>query len=179
VAFSTNTTITVYGGTDYDLANAAITSPYYSPVKAPFGFPLDPTKWTAILTDTLDRNQTSPLANSVYNLGTISLSIPLGVWDLDFQMLLDFNKASGAAAFGTCGISTSNSSFSDNALKGGSWAPDASSPRSIAQINRAKTLVLAAKTTYYVVASVNINSSNLDIRGDLATTVVRAISAYL
>jgi hypothetical protein len=44
VAYSSpNTTITVYGGTDYDLANAAITSPYYSTQKAPQGFPLNPT----------------------------------------------------------------------------------------------------------------------------------------
>ena len=43
VAYSSpNTTITVYGGTDYDLANATITNPYYSVVKAPQGFPLDP-----------------------------------------------------------------------------------------------------------------------------------------
>lgn len=34
-----NTTVTVTGGTDYSLANAAITSPFYSYVAAPQGFP--------------------------------------------------------------------------------------------------------------------------------------------
>lgn len=38
-AFSTNTTITVTGGSDYTLANAAITSPYYSYASTPQGFP--------------------------------------------------------------------------------------------------------------------------------------------
>ena len=40
------TLITVYGGTDYTLANSAITSPNYSYAKAPTGFPLSPAKWT-------------------------------------------------------------------------------------------------------------------------------------
>ena len=38
-AFSTNTTITVSGGSDYSLANAAITSPNYSYAGTPQGFP--------------------------------------------------------------------------------------------------------------------------------------------
>jgi len=38
-AFSTNTTVTVTGGITYTLANAAITSPYYSYASTPQGFP--------------------------------------------------------------------------------------------------------------------------------------------
>jgi len=37
--FSTNTTVTVTGGTDYTIANAAITSPYYSYEASPVGYP--------------------------------------------------------------------------------------------------------------------------------------------
>lgn len=36
---SPNTTVTISGGTDYTLANAAITSPKISRVRSPFGFP--------------------------------------------------------------------------------------------------------------------------------------------
>ena len=38
-SFSTNTTVTVTGGSDYSLANAAITSPLYSYMNTPQGFP--------------------------------------------------------------------------------------------------------------------------------------------
>ncbi len=38
-SFSTNTTVTVTGGSDYTLANAAITSPYYSYASNPQAFP--------------------------------------------------------------------------------------------------------------------------------------------
>lgn len=34
-----NTTLTLYAGTDYTVANAAITSPYYSKMQSPVGFP--------------------------------------------------------------------------------------------------------------------------------------------
>ncbi len=35
-----NTLVSVYGGVDYTLANAAISTPYYSTAKAPIGFPM-------------------------------------------------------------------------------------------------------------------------------------------
>lgn len=38
-AFSTNTTVTVIPSSDYTIANAAITSPYYSYAESPQGFP--------------------------------------------------------------------------------------------------------------------------------------------
>lgn len=37
--FSTDTTVTITGGSDYSLVNAAITDPYYSYVETPQGFP--------------------------------------------------------------------------------------------------------------------------------------------
>lgn len=40
-SFSTDTTITITGGTDYTLANAAITSPFYSYMATPQGFPAE------------------------------------------------------------------------------------------------------------------------------------------
>ena len=71
------TLITVYGGTDYTLAATAITLPYYSMVKAPFGFPLDPTKWTQQLVDIADRSTAGPTVSVWYNVRSISISIPI------------------------------------------------------------------------------------------------------
>ena len=45
VGYSSNTVLTLYGGTDYDLANSPIIEPYFSAAKAPFGFPLNEGKW--------------------------------------------------------------------------------------------------------------------------------------
>jgi hypothetical protein len=38
---SPNIIQTLYGGTNYDLANSPIIEPYFSSTKAPFGFPLN------------------------------------------------------------------------------------------------------------------------------------------
>jgi len=46
---SPNTTITVTGGSDYSLANATITSPFYSKAESPQGFPLF-FNWTTTVT---------------------------------------------------------------------------------------------------------------------------------
>jgi hypothetical protein len=45
-----NTTITLFGGTQYTLANSAISSPWYSAQKAPIGFPTRPDYWTITTT---------------------------------------------------------------------------------------------------------------------------------
>lgn len=58
-AFSTNTTITVTGGSDYSLANAAITSPFYSYMSSPQGWPV----WF---------NYTPTVANFTTGNGTIT-----------------------------------------------------------------------------------------------------------
>lgn len=176
---SGTTTVTIYGGTDYTLANAAISANNYSRVKGPAGFPLDPTKWTEKATDTSNRAQVPPTANTIYNLGSLSITIPIGAWHVDFQVLLDFDRAAGGPAFAKCGLSTANNTFSDAELVAGAWAVDAGTPRNIAQCQRQKELVLTAKTQYFLNASLNVNGSDLDFRGDLVTTVMRAICAYL
>lgn len=111
VAYSSpNTTITVYGGTDYDLTSATITSPYYSMVKAPQGFPLSPSKWT--VTATGDYSNSSATAGTVYNV--LSLSIPIGSWDCVYLARL-YCKYFGANwridVRGKIGVGTANNNF--------------------------------------------------------------------
>ena len=84
---SPNTTVTVYGGTDYDLANSAITLPYYSIGRSPQGFPMSPAKWTEVTTDSTTNSQASPTQSTWYNLGSFSASIPIGGWYLGYSVI--------------------------------------------------------------------------------------------
>lgn len=61
---SPNTTLTLYGGTDYDLANIAYNRTYFSMAKAPYGFPLDEAKWRVESLMTEDSSQASPAAGT-------------------------------------------------------------------------------------------------------------------
>ena len=68
----------------YLMANSAITVNYYSTQKAPLGFPLEPTKWSIIITDVTQRIQESPSNGAWYNLGSNLITIPIGIWNVDY-----------------------------------------------------------------------------------------------
>lgn len=159
----TKTIITVYGGTDYTLANAPITSPYYSNVKAPFGFPLDPTKWTVTLNDVTSRSQASPVSNVVYNLGSLSISVPIGVWDVR-AMIAGYAQAnaSTAALDFNCGLSTSTSNFSNANLKAKNQLNAALNGNAlVTTFTIIGDISVTAKTIYYVVASTAASTVSL------------------
>jgi hypothetical protein len=184
VAYSSpNTTITVYGGTDYTLENATIESPCYSMLKAPVGFPLSPTKWSVSLVDSVDRYQNNPVKDTVYNLGSLSVTLPIGVWNVFFQVVSVCAAASGAYTDIYSGLSTSLSSFNNQSLRGRTYLSTASGGAgiSIGNITRSTILTLTSKTTYYVLCMTDLeNQSIIGFNGASdASTEVHAICAYL
>lgn len=108
------TIITVYGGTDYTLANAAISSPYMSLYKAPFGFPLDPAKWTVLVEDGSTRQQNNPGANTWYNLGSFSISLPIGAWRVKYLTDVTIDCGSGGLVGGIVRATLSNANNSES-----------------------------------------------------------------
>lgn len=179
------TTITLYGGTDYDLVNATITDPYYSTHKAPQGFPLDPAKWTVELSDTAARSQTSPTKDAWHNLGSLSLAIPIGVWDVSYQVAFTASGSSGQDNSGKVTLSTADNSESDSdfttyqTMYFGTGSVQSNNTHTL---HRQKVLSLASKTTYYLngLSASSQNSGNsIAFNGDKSPTKVRAVSAYL
>lgn len=173
-----NTTLTIYGGTDYVLTGGAITLPYYSMSKAPFGFPLSPAKWTQEYNNKLLQTQATPAQNTWYNLGTALLAIPVGSWSVSYMVEPYTSDASSATWQGWTTLSTANNSESD-----ADWTATifigAATDHAIA-VYRAKTIDLATKTTYYL--NTRTNQTGLDNIYNLGTsspTIIRAVCAYL
>ena len=169
-------TITAYFGTDYNLENEAITAPYYSREKTPFGFPLDPTKWTVITSDTSSRSQESPTDGTWYNLGSISISIPIGVWGVFYKLAIQGAKATSTFYLATT-LSTANNSQSDTEFTcysggTGDMLRDSHSTR--------KTLPVSSKTSYYM-NSMSAGSSldSLYNLNHVSTLIIEAVCAYL
>ncbi len=88
----TSTTITFLHEIDptdsqakYLMADSAITDAYYSPVKAPQGFPMEPTKWTVKAINSNSNIVSSPTSDSWYHLGSFSLVIPIGSWIVEYR----------------------------------------------------------------------------------------------
>jgi hypothetical protein len=175
-AFSGGATlITVYGGTEYTLADAAITGPYYSPVKAPLGFPLDPAKWTVTTTDTTQRSQATPTANVWYNLGGVSISVPIGAWRVSYQVAVHAAKTNSCDGF--CTLSTANNSQSS-----AEWTAFTANATNATYFfaYREGFLTLAAKASYYLNTMTGTTVvANIYNRNELSTLVIRAVCAYL
>ena len=176
------TPITVYFGTDYALANAAITAQAYSFGRAPFGFPSSRDKWTVKITSTGVNSHSSPANGTVYNQGGLSLTLPIGIWNLRAKMEVEANLTGTVDADLYAGLSTTTSTFSDNELYDGFKLTDA--------VNVIRTLakpwkdgiVVSSPVTYFLNIMVSQNTATANtvvLRGDNRTIVAQAECAYL
>lgn len=166
--------VNLYGGTDYSLSAGAITNPKYSPEKTPFGFPPSPAKWTVSASDTTDRQQASPVQNTWYNLGSVSISIPIGVWYVSYQVTGRSDSATPRIAFT---LSTANNSESDTQFTAFSGA---SATLVYAAVTRSKLLTLTSKTSYFLnTRTTQSSASLLQNPNDLSPALISAVCAYL
>jgi hypothetical protein len=176
---SPNTTITIYGGTDYDLASAAITLPYYSMTRAPAGFPMEPTKWMVSLYDTDTTTQSNPVQWTVYNIHSNSLSIPIGSWLVRFVACVGDHAPSALSHGISVGLSTENNGWSDKKLVAKVEIPAVTGYACMTAFNE-ESIVLTSKTVYFLNAMVwAAGLDGLNLQGAVATAKIEAICVYL
>jgi hypothetical protein len=174
-----DTLITVYTGTDYMFQNATISNPYYSPLKAPYGFPLSKNKWSVNITESRDV-VLDPAANTYYNLGSYSISVPKGSWTLDYRVLADTSKGASAVGPQRFGLSTLTTVHTDFDLVSCVYHGSNVANISLRTVMIAtKDIKLYAKTTYYLVAVTESDDVAMGINGTRAATVIRAVSTLI
>lgn len=181
-----DTDVTIYGGTDYDVddtASFAISGFYYSNQKAPFGFPLDPDKWSVIVEDNTDREQNPTVAGTWYNLGSgaLSINIPIGVWRVEYQATIAGRDTGATDADAWITLSDANNTESDD-----SWtcwtrfsSPSSGTVRLYAPASRFGYKNLTTKDTFYLNLKSNDFVEIVYIGGALSRTIIRATCAYL
>jgi len=170
------TIITVYGGTDYALANAAITSPFFSIAKAPFGFPLSEIKWRVRLTDTSVRQQVSPAAGTVYNLGSLSISAPIGVWKPVISALIyTWRLATFTNMY--LALSTASNSISNTAMMTEIYSETVLAINTVHKTD--DVITVASKTTYYLVEKTDFAADDINLGGSTIPTTIDLICGYL
>lgn len=176
----TSTTITLYGGTDYTLVNAVITLPYFSIVKSPFGFPINPDKWTETFTSTSDVNTGSvALSTTITNFTGISKAIPIGSFRLYFNCFGEVGHAGVTNNRQCIGLSTTNNSFSNTSLIDCGSSVSTSTTLQSGKFNAETNILNTVKTTYYLnTRSINNNSTQY-LAGTVTPTVIKAICNYL
>lgn len=181
VAFSTDTTITVYGGTDYNLENAVISLNYYSAQKAPQGFPLSPSKWSIeTYNNTVPISQSSPTKDTWYNLGTIQIVLPIGSWFVGYKVPVFSSKGSAGVISNWVSLSTSNNSVSNNRLTQRTYVSNETGSMATFELN-SFLIEVTSKTTYYLIAKVSEDSiTSLQFNPGTDDTVrINVVCAYL
>lgn len=173
----TDTTLTLYTGTDYTLANSAITSFYWSPMKCPLGFTTSPSKWTVEFSHSSQASQSSPTAQTWYNVGSISTVIPIGLWNTSYQATFQVNLTSAVDEI----FSTLSSSSSSETDIGFTASADGNGATIAMFVHKQKMLLLRAKTTYYLNVKHSQSTSGVTMytRSDNNTTFIRSLSVYL
>lgn len=172
------TLVTVYGGTDYTLANAAITSPCYSLAKAPFGFPISPSKWGTSVSDTTDRTKTTN-TNSWTNLSTVSIDIPIGAWYVNHQQALSINQSPAGNCQPFVTLSTANNSESDATMTMQAAVLYVDYFTNVFKLPTV-LLTLTSKTTYYQNSKNSVAATSVSAYGaGAAPSKVSYVSAYL
>lgn len=164
------------------MANSAISGFRYSPWKVPVGFPIDVRKWMVRVADASERTQSTPATNTWYNLGSINIVIPIGLWMVSYQACLYIVGSAVTTQNAEVTLSTANNSESDTDMTAYSWMQGASGNLGGMQtVNREKIFSLAAKTTYYLNAMKPgaTASSWLGFYGNISKTIIEAVCAYL
>lgn len=163
------------------LQNSAVTNFSYSPLKAPYGFPLDARKWTVKTTSNTLQSQSSPSGSTYYNIGSISLVIPIGSWDLGYDVNTQINKNTVTdIPVGSVTLSTSSSSESDSDLTCSVYLAGASGNLAIMEsAGRSKNIDVTSKETRYLIMKLTTTAGTIYYRGDLGETVVKATCGYL
>jgi hypothetical protein len=182
---SGTTTFSAYFGTDYTIADAAISSPYFSIDKAPSGFPLDPAKWTEEAIWTTTRVKTTSISTN-YGSFADSLTVPIGAWYLSWSILigsLQTQSASQRYAIFTLSSDGSTQTHSDLTVSHASnYRPDGSfEGGSFSMATRSTFISLTTETTFTAIGKVSNTGSvtELGIYNSTINGVVRATCAYL
>ena len=181
---SPNTTVTVYGGTDYTLTSDSILSPSFSYQKSPFGFPLDPLKWTVSVRDTTNRKQLTPTAGTWYNLGGVTIVIPIGSWSVEYFVLMDHIKSSlnETSMSATLSDAATTQGDQDMTSKGYAFFNGATSASNEGMFHGTarKHMILSTKATRYMNAMTTLASSaSISFDNDTYPNNIRATCAYL
>lgn len=165
--------LSIFGGNQYTLINAAITNPYYSQMKSPQGFDCRPELWTLEQELTTENSVTNSVPGSWYTLGN-SLTVPMGCWHLSYRgSFIGLGSGSGEQNIYST-LSTANNTESDVSFSVSNYANAAVH---IGIVPYAlNTVTLTASTTYYI----NLKSgTSASLRRWLTPQIIRAVCAYL
>lgn len=178
-SFSTNTTLIVQVPEGCTIpTSGGVSTVSYSVNKTPYGMPIQRGKWTLVRIARVSEAQSSPTANTWYNLGTSKLNVPIGSWTLGWEAPIYVALAGAASMFTT--LSTANNTESDAALTARIY--NNATVNTVISTGRTKRgdVSLAAATDYFMNSKTDVSAAgSINIQANDATSVIFAENAYL
>ncbi len=188
-SFSTNTTVSVLtrldsGSGNYDVLDTstnAISGFRFSTDKAPLGFPMDPIIWTVAFGTAGLTTMNTPTVNTWITTG-LSINVPIGSFRIFYKTSLQTNMGvTTGTGITKITLSSDAATETDNETSLSHELASASGTLALATpVMAEKQFILTTKATYTLMVRTNSSSvSAILIRGDFATTIMRAICSYL
>ncbi len=143
------TSIGVYMGQSYSLANERIYLPAYSRDQAPDGFNRDPSIWQEKWQTNVQLNM-GVVGTSIVNVTGANLPTCPNLWDLEFCAYGQLTHAGTTYLQHILGISSANNSWSDKELKAGGVTLNVSLSQVDNNFYKRKTVLTTVNTTWYL-----------------------------
>lgn len=160
------TLLTVFFPSGTTFNNEAITTPFFSVQKVPFGFNADPSIWK-LRFDISDAQNKA--AGSYMNPSSAQLSVPVGAWKFKLNAILSQDNGTAEGIYILAGISTATNSMTDGDLKVGMYGRFSSTSGIEQPVYLEADKIIGSQTTYYV----NIVTAQVG-----GTTAIGIISGY-
>ena len=175
----TSSAITLFMGTDYTLENTSINDFYFSMLKVPFDFPMNPEKWEL----TFIRN-----SNDVYAMVTTAnyyggtnnkLTVPVGAWEIEYNYTIQFTSAA-TTCYSRLALSQSSSEMTEGSLASNFVMPLTAGAFASQRFVNSRIYNLTEEKTFYLLFKNDIAYSNLYFVGSSTqTSWIKAKCAYL
>lgn len=178
-----DTYVGVYLGNNYTIASESVSDLSVSRIQKPRGFDLNPASWEIFAQNFGTVSQSNPSAGVWYNLGSINIALPAGIWDVEYQVLGQSARTSGTAVQMFITLSTANNteSNSDYTVRHNSVVANNGSNQLelFTTFNRKMRIVTTGLTTFYLNTQTPGTANTLAFLGASSTTMIRAKSVYL
>lgn len=188
IAMVESTTLHIFMHEDFDVDNEAISEPYYSLMKSPLGFDLDPEKWQVVLSDAVDRTMSAtPAGGTWYNDANLTIDIGVGAWAIQIVAIVLHDRSAGgtganaAVTLSTTTNSETNPEFTFTALQRFVAATTTEQYKPSQFMNLTGNLKQTAPDTWHLLAFAGQSGTDLRIMGAsyFHPTEVKATCAYL
>jgi hypothetical protein len=182
--FSTNTSVTVQVPKGCTIpTTGGVSLAYYSLQEAPYGFPASPDKWrlNCLMNGTgATLNSGSLAAGAIGNFNLLNVNVPIGAWNVGYNVSGQQNPASGNNSTYSLALSTSSSTITDvDTQRGAGLALGVAISSFAGQIGCTKPVLLTNMTPYYLVTKNSLSVAGNTYVGLVTTDTLFADFAYL